>query len=96
MTTEPRCVRCGGTEDLKDRGMAPGMTYCAPCRKSLFGDSSLAYAEVTPAQIKGWDKPKDLDDEWPKAVRGFLILVIMVWLVFFSIIAMIHLGEILL
>lgn len=35
MPTPERCVRCGGTEDLMDRGMAPGMTYCAPCRKVL-------------------------------------------------------------
>jgi hypothetical protein len=26
------CIKCGGDEDLMDRGMAPGMTYCRPCR----------------------------------------------------------------
>lgn len=35
----PSCVWCGGTEDLKDRGMAPGMTYCAPCRKAMTGSA---------------------------------------------------------
>lgn len=35
MTSEGRvqsCIKCGGGEDLMDRGMAPGMTYCRPCR----------------------------------------------------------------
>lgn len=32
---EPRCVACGGTEDLMDRGMAPGMTYCVHCRQRM-------------------------------------------------------------
>lgn len=33
--SEPRCIRCGGTDDLMDRAMAPGMTYCGPCRKAM-------------------------------------------------------------
>jgi late competence protein required for DNA uptake (superfamily II DNA/RNA helicase) len=31
----PTCRRCGGTDDLKDRGMAPGMAYCKWCREFL-------------------------------------------------------------
>lgn len=31
----PSCRRCGGTDDLRDRGMAPGMTYCRWCREFL-------------------------------------------------------------
>jgi hypothetical protein len=31
----PKCIRCGGTEDLMDRAFAPGMTYCSACREAL-------------------------------------------------------------
>lgn len=27
-----RCQRCGGTDDLMDIAMAPGMTFCRVCR----------------------------------------------------------------
>lgn len=41
-------------------------------------------------------KPKPVPDvDEKKAVRGFLILILMAWLVFFSIVAMIHLAGVL-
>ena len=30
----PVCVRCGGRDDLMDRAMMPGSTYCRWCRES--------------------------------------------------------------
>lgn len=41
--SRPACVRCGGTEDLRDRGMAPGATYCAPCRRALAEEAARHY-----------------------------------------------------
>lgn len=36
---DAKCVRCGGTDNLRDRGMMPGATYCASCRQHDCGHS---------------------------------------------------------
>ena len=52
-------------------------------------------SENDPENWSNVREKKEPTDE-RKAVRGFLILVLMVWLVYFSIIAMIHLAGVLL
>lgn len=42
-----KCIRCGGTDDLKDRGMAPGVTFCKWCREALaWRDRALSAEEA--------------------------------------------------
>jgi hypothetical protein len=59
--TEPKCVRCGGTDDLMDRGMAPGMTYCAPCRTSIAG-----FAHCLACMTRWSYKTNDSPDHCPE------------------------------
>jgi recombinational DNA repair protein (RecF pathway) len=47
MSDTPKCSRCGGTDDLKDRAFAPGLTYCAACRRALAEEEAAEAAAAS-------------------------------------------------